>query len=191
MTALKLWAKVKGKRKEYQIAAILAHRYAKLAEVVYSKNSEEYIDAVKEIALWYLRMNNINFAYKSALDAYELSKMLHDSEINVDWVDMLLMMANMKARLHQFDTAKSIITKWKGLEEKLSFKFSQRFKDIIELEHNVIKEEERINKILKDKRKKENFLSKFSPNTPSKLAICMAAFATTLIGVVYFTKHKK
>ena len=148
------------------------------------------IDAVKETALWYLRMNNVNQAYKSALDAYELSKMLHNSEINVVWVDMLLMMANMKARLHQFDAAKSIIIKWKGLEENLSFKFSQRFKDIIELEHNVIKEEERINKILEDKMKKESFLSKFSPNTPTKLAICITAIATTLIGVAYFIKHK-
>ena len=158
MTAVKLWAKVKGIRKEYLIAVYFTQWYAKLAEIIYSKNSEEYIDAVKEITLWFLNMNNINQAYKSALDAYELSKMLYDSEINVAWVDMLLMMASMKARLHQFDTAKSIITKWKGLEEKLSSKFSQRFKNIIEIEQYAIKEEERINRILEDKMKKESFL---------------------------------
>ena len=75
-------------------------------------------------------MNNINQAYKSALDAYKLPMMLYDSEINEDWVDMQAMMASMKANLHQFDTAKTLSQNEE--DEKKNYLISSH-KDLISL----------------------------------------------------------
>ena len=182
--------KVKKASQDFKSVAMFVPVYAKLVESVHGKNTLEYIDSKKELANAYLLVGNLNAGYKECLEAHELAKQLYGSEKNNDVVDILSFMAIIKMRLHQFDESRNFISKCKEIEEQLSSKFSQRYKQLIGFEKELNEAEVKLNKGKKAKGKKSGFFSKMMPNTPSKFAIFLTAIAVTAIGIAYYNKKK-
>ena len=105
-------------------------------------------------------------------------------------VEILLSMAIIKIKLYQFDESRNFISKCKEIEEQLSSKFSQRYREIISWEKYLKDSEAKLNKNKKAKGKKYLILSKIIPNTPAKFAIFLTAIAATAIGIAYYNKKK-
>ena len=181
---------VKRKKREFQAVAILAHENERLVELVFGKNTTQYIKAKKEIAESYVDLHQNTLAYNAWLEAYELARKLHNNEQNVDWVDMLLCMGIIKTRLHQFFIAKIIFATCKRIEEKLSANSLQRFRKICEEEKTLIEKEKQSNEMKKPIYRNQSILSKIVPNTLSKLAIYMTAITATVAEVMIHIKSK-
>ena len=181
---------VKRRKGEYQAAAILAHENERLVELVFGKNTAQYINAKKKIVECYVDLHQNTLAYNAWLEAYELARKFHNNEQNADWVDMLLCMGIIKTRLHQFFIAKIIFSSCRRIEEKLSANSLQRFRKICEEEKTLFEKEKQSNEIKKPTSKKESILSKIAPNTPSKLAIYITTITATVAEVINHIKSK-
>ena len=98
------------------------------------KVNENYIDALKEYSNYLIARGAYQDAYKTWLEAIELSKSLFGTDRNLFSSVLYSNMAQAKFELGQVEDSINIIVKAKKIEEELNSRTSPKYKEICSIE---------------------------------------------------------
>mmetsp|Transcript_43315 Transcript_43315/g.50874 ORF Transcript_43315/g.50874 Transcript_43315/m.50874 type:complete len:293 (-) Transcript_43315:73-951(-) len=104
------------------------------------KEKVEFVEAAKELATAMIEtreMDKQGQAYKLLQRSFELSREVYGDELNIEGSEILLLQAKIKINLKLYDECEDLIQRAKIIEEKVSSKYSDRYKKILLAESSI------------------------------------------------------
>ena len=187
--AFQLYIKFNIFAADKQVMRDVIKQYQHSAEVVFGKESPEYVNSVYEEAKFISYSLDKIEGYNKWVQWCELAEKIYGTIYNDHIGNLYRLMALIKYEMHQYPEALELINKWKDVEMKIGSINTPQYSFLTDYEKKIAdaqKQEEDIQKA-----KENSIIRKLIPNTKTKVAIYLSLILATGVGLIYLSKKKQ